>query len=99
VAEWKGKDEKRRQMKKNEIVLFEASDGAVALPVQVQAESVWLTQAQMAELFGKDRTVIGRHIRNAIAEGEIDPGVACAKFAHTTRHGAIEGLTQTGEVG
>ena len=93
-----GKDEKRKKMKKNEIVLFEAADGAVALPVQVQAESVWLTQAQMAELFEKDRTVIGRHIRNAIAEGEIDPEVACAKFAHTTRHGAIEGLTQTVEV-
>lgn len=98
VAEWRGKDEKRRPMKKNEIVLFEAADGAVALPVQVKAESVWLTQVQMAELFGKDRSVVGRHIRNAIAEGEIDPKVACAKFAHTTRHGAIEGLTQRVEV-
>ena len=47
---------------------------------------------QMAELFGKDRTVIGRHIRNAIKEGEIAPEVACAKFAHTTQQGAFAGL-------
>ena len=66
----------------NEIVLFEAKDGKVALPVQVNAETVWLTQAQMAQLFDKDRTVIGRHIRNAIAEGEIDAETMCAKFAH-----------------
>ena len=85
-------------MDKNDVVLFEAADGAVALPVQLENETVWLTQAQMAMLFGKDRSVIGRHIRNAIAEGEIDPNVACAKFAHTTRHGAIKGRTQTQEV-
>ena len=69
-------------MKKNEIILFEAKDGKVALPVQVNAETVWLTQAQMAQLFNKDRTVIGRHIRNAIADGEIDAETMCAKFAH-----------------
>ena len=82
----------------NEIVLFEAKDGKVALPVQLDAETVWLTQTHMAKLFNKDRTVIGRHIRNAIAEGEVDPEVVCAKFAHTTRHGAISGKTQVQEV-
>ena len=41
-------------------------------------------QMQMA----KDRTVIGRHIRNAIKEGEIDSKTICAKFAHITQHGA-----------
>ena len=71
-----------RVAKKNEIILFEAKDGKVALPVQFNAETVWLTQAQMAMLFNKDRTVIGRHIRNAIAEGEIDTKTMCAKFAH-----------------
>ena len=71
-----------RGAKKNEIILFEAKDGKVALPVQFNAETAWLTQAQMATLFNKDRTVIGRHIRNAIAEGEIDTKTMCAKFAH-----------------
>lgn len=74
--------------------LFKASDGSVSLPVPVENETVWLSQTQMAQLFGKDRTVIGRHIRNAINEGEIDPKVVCAKFAHTTPHGAMSGREQ-----
>ena len=69
-------------MGKNEIVLFESRDGAVSLPVSVESDTVWLSQAQMAQLFGKDRTVIGRHIRNAISDGEIDASTMCAKFAH-----------------
>ena len=69
-------------MENNEIVLFESRDGAVTLPVKVDSETVWLTQAQIAQLFGKDRTVIGRHIRNAISDGEIDAKTMCAKFAH-----------------
>ena len=69
-------------MENNEIVLFESRDGAVTLPVKIASETVWLTQAQIAQLFGKDRTVIGRHIRNAISDGEIDAKTMCAKFAH-----------------
>ncbi len=69
-------------MEKNKIILFEAKDGMVTLPVQFKSDTVWLTQAQMAMLFEKDRTVIGRHIRNAIADGEIDEQTMCAKFAH-----------------
>ncbi|MBQ7590501.1 MAG: virulence protein RhuM/Fic/DOC family protein [Verrucomicrobia bacterium] len=85
-------------MEKNEIILFEAKGSAVKLPVLLKSDTVWLTQAQMAMLFERDRTVISRHIRNAISDGEIDPEVVCAKFAHTTRHGAMEGLMQTIEV-
>ena len=54
---------------KNEIVLFEANDGSLAMPVQVKAETVWLSLLQMAQLFGKDKTVIFRHVKNAIADG------------------------------
>ena len=80
---------------KNEIVLFKAKDGKVSLLVQMNDETVWLTRMQMAELFEKDRTVILRHIQNAIEEGEIDPKVSCAKFAQLTPHGAIPGKTRT----
>ena len=52
----------------------------------------------MAELFQKDRTVIGRHINNVFKEGELNKEVVCAKFAHTTQHGAIKGKTQTQEL-
>ena len=70
---------------KNELVLFKSKDGQVSLPVTLERETVWLSQRQMAELFGKDRTVIGRHIRNAIDEGEVDAKTMCAKFAHMGR--------------
>ena len=69
-------------MEKNEIVLFESKDSKVSLPVKIDTDTVWLTQAQIAQLFGKDRTVIGRHIRNAISDGEIDATTMCAKSAH-----------------
>ena len=76
-------------MATKDLVLFESSDGEVSLPVPTDGETVWLSQAQMAELFGKERTVVAKHIKNAINEWEIDPKVVCANFAHTTRHGAL----------
>ena len=82
-------------MDKNEIVLFESKDGNVTLPVSVDVDTVWLNMAQMAALFDKDRSVILRHIHNAVKEGEIDQKVTCAKFAQVTPHGAIEGKTRT----
>lgn len=50
------------------------------------ADTVWLSLLQMAQLFGKDKTVIFRHVKNAIADGEIDPKVTSAKFAMVTPH-------------
>ena len=73
----------------HEIVLFESKDGKVSLPVSTDGQTIWLSKAQMAQLFEKDTSVISRHIRNAIQEGEIDPKVVCAKFAHTTRQGTM----------
>lgn len=75
-------------MEKDEIILFESSDGLVSLPAQIDSDTVWLTQAQIAHLFGKDRTVIGRHIRNAISDGEIEPETMCAKNAHSANNAA-----------
>lgn len=83
--------------KTGEIVLYQP-EGKVRLVVSIKDETVWLTQAQMAELFQKDRTVIGRHIKNIFREGELDSKVVCANFAHTTPHGAIRGKTQISEV-
>ncbi len=57
---------------KNEIVLFETADNEVSLQVQMKDETVWLTQAQMIELFGRDQSVISRHINNVFKEGEVD---------------------------
>lgn len=57
---------------KNEIVIFETEDKEVKLPVTVEDETVWLNQNQMIELFGRDQSVISRHIRNAFKEHEVD---------------------------
>ena len=83
-------------MNKNEIVLFETADNEVSLQVQMQDETVWLSRNQMAELFDRDVKTIGKHINNAIRE-ELAGQVVVAKFATTTKHGAIEGKTQTHE--
>ena len=81
-------------MMKGEIILFETKDRSITLPVQVTADTVWLNRSQLAELFGRDIKTIGKHIGNALKE-ELDESEVVAKFATTTRHGAIEGKTQT----
>ena len=53
----------------SEVVLYEAPDGEVRLDVRLDRETVWLTQAQMADLFGRERSVVTKHLRNAFAEG------------------------------
>ena len=65
-----------------DIIIYQTEDGLTKIDVKMENETVWLTQAQMAELFQKDRTVIGRHIRNVYKEGELEEEVTCAKFAH-----------------
>lgn len=78
--------------KKNEIILFE--NQGVRLEVNLKDETVWLNLEQMTELFQRDKSVISRHIKNALAE-ELKDEEVVAKFATTTKHGAIEGKTQT----
>ncbi|WP_123102162.1 virulence protein RhuM/Fic/DOC family protein [Acidithiobacillus sulfuriphilus] len=55
-----------------EVALFEAPDGQIRLDVRLERETAWLTQAQMAELFGRERSVITKHIANVFREGELD---------------------------
>jgi prophage maintenance system killer protein len=55
-----------------EVALFEAPDGQIRLDVRLERDTVWLTQAQMAELFGRERSVITKHIGNVLKEGELD---------------------------
>ncbi len=66
---------------RGEIVLYQP-EGEVRLEVRMEKESVWLSQMQMADLFQKDRTVIGRHIKNIYKEGELAKDITCANFAH-----------------
>lgn len=81
----------------NKIIIYQTPDGNTQIDVRLENETVWLSQAQMAFLFQKDRSVITRHINNIFKEGELNKDEVCAFFAHTTPHGAIKGKTQLQE--
>ena len=73
--------------KNYEIVKFK--DEGLELDVNVSAkdDTVWLTVEQIARLFERDRTVIGKHIKSIFFEGELDENSVCAFFAHTANDG------------
>lgn len=71
---------------KGSVVLYQP-DETIRIELIVEDNTVWLTQRQMAELFGKDRTVIGRHIQKIYRDKELEQGITCAKFAHMGSEG------------
>ena len=73
-----GGNEERSQA----IEIYRSERGDIELRVRLEGDTVWLSQSQMALLFGRDRTVITRHINNCYKEGELDRNITCAKFAH-----------------
>ena len=79
----------------DKIVIYRTADGQTTVDVRMDGDTVWLSQAQMAELFQKDRTVIGRHINNIYKEHELERETTCANFAHTKDYGRRKGFTQT----
>lgn len=66
----------------DKIVIYRTADGQTTVDVRMDGDTVWISQAQMAELFQKDRTVIGRHINNIYKEHELERETTCANFAH-----------------
>ncbi len=80
---------------KSELVIYKSKDGKIKLDVNLENETVWLSLEQMSTLFGRDKSVISRHIKNIFKEKELDRNMVVAKFATTTKHGAIEGKYQT----
>ena len=75
----------------SEIIIYQNQEGSIKVDVRLEDETVWLTQAQMATLFGKGRTTITEHIGNVFKKGELDEEVVCRIFRHTTQHGAMIG--------
>ena len=82
----------------SDILIYQNQEGNINVDVRLEEETVWLTQDQMAQLFGKGRSTITEHIGNIFKEGELDEKVVCRKFRHTTQHGAITGKIQEKEV-
>ena len=74
-------------MDNQELILFKTKDGKVSFEVNLEKETIWITQKQMSELFEKDRTVITRHIKNIFLEGELDKNSVSANYAHTATDG------------
>jgi hypothetical protein len=74
-----------------EIVIYKGSEG-VSLDVRLEGESVWLDAHQMGRLFGRDRTVIVRHVRNIYKTNELDPAATCAKNAQVAADGKVRAM-------
>ncbi|TSD01841.1 MAG: death-on-curing family protein [Parcubacteria group bacterium Athens0714_25] len=73
----------------NKIIIYSTEDGQTEIEVNLDGETIWLSQKQMAELFDKDRKTITEHIGNVFKEGELLENSVCRKFQHT----ALDGKT------
>ena len=71
-------------MENDKIIIYQTEDGQTQIDVRLENDTVWLTQAQMAELFEKDQSVVARHINNAIKDGELDE--SNMHFLHNTHY-------------
>ena len=74
-------------MDNNQIIIYQTDDDQTQIDVRLENETVWLTQAQMAELFQTDRTSIVRHINKIYADDELDRDSTCAKIAQVQKEG------------
>jgi prophage maintenance system killer protein len=70
-----------------EVLVYETPEGDIRVDVRLERETVWLRQDQMSQLFGRERSVVTKHVRNVFREGELDPKSVCANFAHTAADG------------
>ena len=74
-------------MQKSNLLMYTTEDGLTKIEATFVNDTVWLSIEQMAELFQRDRSVIGKHIRNIFKEGELKKESVWAKFAHTAGDG------------
>lgn len=87
-----------RKRKENTTVIYQAKSGAIELRGDVSRETIWATQADIAEIFGTQRPAITKHLKNIFESGELDEKVASSILERTTIHGAMVGKTQTQSV-
>ena len=82
----------------SEILIYQNESGNIKVDVRFEDGSIWLSQAQICEVFGKAKSTISEHIKAIFEEGELDEKVVVRNYRITTKHGAIEGKTQTNDV-
>lgn len=71
----------------HQIILYTTPDGTIHVEVMYQQETFWLSQKRIAALFGVDRSVVTKHLKNIFEEGELEADSVCANFAHTAEDG------------
>ena len=71
----------------SEILLYKTPNGNVKVEIYLKNETIWLSQQKIAELFGVDRTVVTKHLKNIFETTELDENSVCAKIAHTAEDG------------
>ena len=83
-----------------QLVIYQGKSGAIEFRGDFDKEEnvIWANLNQIAELFGRDKSVISRHLKNIFSSGELKRDMVVAKIATTTKHGAIKGKTQTKSV-
>ncbi len=80
------------------ILIYQNENGNIKVDVLFEDESLWLSQTQICEVFVKAKSTISEHIKAIFEEGELDEKVVVRKYRTTTKHGAMEGKTQSKEV-
>ena len=73
--------------KEIQFLLYNLPNNSGKVQAYVEDETLWLTQKAMAELFGVNRTVVTKHLKNIFETGKLDENSVCAKFAHTATDG------------
>ncbi|MDE5982065.1 MAG: virulence RhuM family protein [Duncaniella sp.] len=81
----------------SQLVIYQTPQGDTRIDVRVKGDTIWLTQRQIADLFGTKVPAISKHLKNIFASGELQEDMVISKMETTTRHGAIAGKTQTTE--
>ena len=84
--------------KENKLILYTDDEGKVSVNTRFADEDVWLTQAQLVEIYQSSKSNISEHIKHIFVDKELDPELVVRKFRTTTLHGAIDGKTQSHEV-
>ena len=85
-------------MENQNILIYQNESGNIKVDVRFEDESIWLTQAQLCEVFGKAKSTISEHLTTIFKDGELDENVVVRSYRITTKHGAIEGKTQSNKV-
>ena len=76
--------------RENKLILYKDEEGRVSMNTRFADEDVWLTQAQLVEIYQSSKSNISEHLKNIFEDKELDKDVVVRRFRTTTQHGAIE---------